>query len=78
MDEQPELSQLRKTISQQFNLAEIRLLCADLGVDYENLSGDTRDEKALSLVEWAQRHGRLPALIDAINHRHPQMENGLR
>ncbi len=48
MDEQQQSSQLRKIISEQFNKAEIRLLCSDLGVEYENLSGDTRDEQALS------------------------------
>ncbi|MCP4358501.1 MAG: tetratricopeptide repeat protein [Chloroflexi bacterium] len=78
MDKQQPLSQLRKTISEQFNKAGLRLLCSDLGVEYENLSGDTKDEQALSLVEWMERYGRLPELITAVHRRRPELKTGLR
>ena len=58
MTQTEQLVQLRKTISQQFSKEEIRLLCANLGEEYENLAGDTKDTLALSLVELMERKGR--------------------
>ncbi len=78
MDESPNLSQLRQSISKQFDLAELHRLCADLGLDYENLAGATKDEKVVSLAEWAQRHGRIPDLIAAVQQRHPELKTGVR
>ncbi|MCA9956359.1 MAG: hypothetical protein KC434_16640, partial [Anaerolineales bacterium] len=78
MTQQEQLVQLRKTISQQFSKEEIRLLCADLGEEYENLAGSTKDAIAQSLVEWMERRERIPELTDAVQQRHPELKTGLR
>lgn len=78
MDQQENLSQLRQSIIAHFNKAELRLLCADLGVDIESLSGGTIEELALSLVELMGRRGRIPELTAAVQQRHPETKNGLR
>lgn len=41
---------LRDLINQHFNDSELRQLCFDLSVEYENLPGDTRITKAQSFV----------------------------
>ncbi|HID48293.1 MAG TPA: hypothetical protein EYP40_01560 [Chromatiales bacterium] len=56
------LPALRDLIDQHFNNEELRQLCFDLSIAYENLPGDTRILKAQSLVEYCLRHNRLPDL----------------
>jgi hypothetical protein len=54
---------LRKTLSTHFNESELQTLCFDLSIDYENLEGNTKDEKARELVIYCQRNGLLPKLL---------------
>ncbi len=44
------LYDLSQFLSDYFNLEEIRTLCFELGVNYENLPGDTRSRKARELI----------------------------
>lgn len=46
-----------------FNLSELQDLSFNLGVDYENLGGETKRGKARELLLYMQRHGRLSDLI---------------
>ena len=57
------LSDLRRDIVTSFNTEELRNLCADLGIDYENLGGEGREAKARELIAYANRHGRLSELV---------------
>ncbi len=52
----------RDLIDQHFTAEELRQLCFDLGIDYENLPGDTRIAKSQALVAHCLRHNRLPQL----------------
>ncbi|MCW1968597.1 MAG: hypothetical protein KIH69_010830 [Anaerolineae bacterium] len=45
-----------------FNLSEIESLCFEMGIDDENLRGQTKDEKARSLVKHCESRGRLDEL----------------
>ncbi len=56
------LPALRDLIDQHFSDDELRQLCFDLDVEYENLPGDTRIIKAQSLIQHCLRHNRLPDL----------------
>lgn len=49
---------MRQILITYFNLSELRTLCFDLQIDYEDLAGPTKGEKALELVTHMQRHGR--------------------
>lgn len=64
MSEQPLLSQseLRKLITSSFNMGELKVLCQDLDVDFDSLSGDNKDGKALELVSYMKRRNRLAQL----------------
>jgi hypothetical protein len=45
-----------------FNLSEIRTLCFSLGISYEDISGETRTDKARELVAYCERHDRVEGL----------------
>lgn len=66
----PKLTQLRKLLIQHFSLDELRVLCFDLGVEYEDLPGNTRTTKMHDLIKHLQRRGELPGLLkEAVDHR---------
>lgn len=48
---------LEQRIAQQFSLAEIDDLAFQLGIDREEIGGETRGARALALVDYAGRHG---------------------
>lgn len=65
------LANLRNLISTSFNKGELRTLCFDLGVNYENLPGETLEDKARELVDFCQRRGVLKDLIEKCNALRP-------
>jgi hypothetical protein len=55
---------LREKISQAFNLSDLRQLCFDLKISYEDISGgESKQDKVIALIEYAERNGRLSSLI---------------
>ena len=56
------LPNLRDLLAYHFSLEELRGLCFDLGLEYEDLPGETRPGRAQSLIEYCLRRGRLPEL----------------
>jgi hypothetical protein len=63
---------LFKVLSDYFNKGELRDLCFELGIDYDDLDGDTRRDKARELVAFARRHGRLDELEQAVLRARPK------
>lgn len=63
MNNEPTPNELRERITAVMNDNELRNFCQKLGVDYENLAGETKDGKARELIGWMQRRGRLPELV---------------
>jgi hypothetical protein len=47
---------LRNFIVNNFSMDEVKLLCNNLGIDHENLGGDSKQSKVLELVAYCQRH----------------------
>ncbi|KAA3661795.1 MAG: hypothetical protein DWQ04_15325 [Chloroflexi bacterium] len=62
----PEPRLLRQTLIHHFNTEELRDLCFDLGLDFEQLSGNEKGSKARSLVEYWINRRDLKTLINAI------------
>ena len=56
----------------QFNEAEIRTSCFEMGVNFENLEGEGLGNKARELVAHLQRRGRLSELIAYIDRERSQ------
>jgi len=71
-----DLPQLRDFITRYFNADELRDLCFDLGIEYENLGGDNKSAKARELVAYCQRHSRLADLEAACRRLRPDTAPG--
>lgn len=56
--------QLNQFLNQHFNLGELRTLCFELNIPYEDLEGgESRSAKVLALVGYSQRHGLYDTLV---------------
>lgn len=64
--------QLRNAIIEHFDLDEVRDLCFELDVQFDELAGDTLSEKARELVLFLDRRRDLPALIEACRRLRPK------
>jgi len=58
------LTRLRRILTERFDEGELRILCFDLGVDYDSLPGRGKANKARDLVAYLERHKQLSALIE--------------
>lgn len=65
--------QLRQTLATRFSLEELRTLCQDLGVDYEDLPAMGKTGKARELISYLQRRDRLADLVEVINRKRPDI-----
>ncbi len=61
-------AELRDKIAFHFNIGELQNLCFDLSIKYENLPGNTLDDKSRELVDYCVRHGRIENLIDRLKY----------
>ena len=66
--------QLRDDLLTVFNLDELQSLCRRLGVEYERLRGQTRQDKAGLLIGTMERNGRLPELVQEVVRERPHLE----
>jgi hypothetical protein len=64
---------LHEAIAEYYNLAELRMLAAALGLNHEELDGEGLGDTALELVLWMRRHGRLEALLTALAAQRPHV-----
>ncbi len=55
---------LRQGIEKCYSLDELRILCFDLSVDFDILSGTNKQTKSLELIEYLDRRNRLPNLVE--------------
>ncbi len=53
------MNELQELITTKFKDSELRTLCVDLGVDYDNLHGMSKADKARELITYLDRRGRL-------------------
>lgn len=58
------LTQLRQILTDRFGAGELRTLCFDLGIDYDDLPGDGKTDKARELVSYLDNRGRISELIE--------------
>lgn len=58
-------NKLRQILIDYFDESELQNLAFDLGVDYENLPGQSKGDKARGLIAFLERRGRLSELVQA-------------
>ncbi len=66
------LSELVEKIARSFNLSELLELCVGLDIEYENLSGQNRNDKVIALVNYCKRHRRLEELVEHCEKLRPK------
>ena len=69
----PLVPTLRQLLTDYFNETELRNLCFDLDVEYENLSGPTKADKARELVSLLKRSDRIPELLKRCSKLRPNV-----
>lgn len=65
--------QLRQNIQTYFNKDEIETICFDLGIDYDNLSGDTKESLVREMLLHTARKQQLDVLLEICRQRRPQV-----
>src|SRR5690606_13832693 len=68
-----DLPRLREQIRALFSDGELRDLCMDLDIDYEELPGAAKGDKARELILYVERTGRLPELVARVVAMRPHI-----
>ncbi|MCA9899144.1 MAG: hypothetical protein KC433_13210 [Anaerolineales bacterium] len=66
--------QLQEDILTVFNLAEFQALCRRLGLEYDELRGNTQRDKVALLIGTLERKGRLLELVQEVVGERPHLE----
>lgn len=66
-----EFSQLRQLLNKHFNLTELQDLCFFLNIDFQNLRGETKDEKIIALIYFLGRQKQLESLLTRCRESRP-------
>lgn len=64
-------NELRQILIDYFDEGELQNLTFDLSVDYENLPGKTKGDKARELIAFLERRGRVSELVQACRQLRP-------
>jgi len=64
---------LRQLINRHYRQDDLRLLCTDLGLDYDHLPGDTKLLKVNTLLRQYDRSGQLADLIIGLRSKNPEI-----
>ncbi len=64
---------LRRALDDGYNTDELRDLCFELGIDYEDLPGETQSAKARELVLFAKRHNLTAQLVAVVMAARPHL-----
>lgn len=64
---------LRKNLTNFFNQSDLRTLCFDLGIEYEDLPGTTRTDKARELIEFCIRNLQIHGLLLYCREKRPRV-----
>ncbi len=68
-----DLRKLLRLFNDSFNLDELQELSFDLHVEFENLEGSTKKQKARSLIQYFSRRNRINVLIIAVTEQRPDI-----
>ena len=70
---QADLAKLRQMLATEFSEEELRTLCSDLDIDYDNLRGESKADKTMALIDHLRRQLRLPDLIKVGKRMRPDV-----
>ncbi len=64
---------LFETLGKHFSEQELKTLCFYLDIDYDDLPGEGREDKARELVKCIKRHGRVHEFVEIGQKRRPDI-----
>lgn len=68
-----DLIHLQRQLVEYFDLGELKTLCFDLSMDYDELAGETKSDKARELVKAAYKNGRVPDVVQQCEEVRPNV-----
>lgn len=68
------LSDLHRQLDSLFSLEEVRGLCFELGVDFDNVVGEGKSARIRNLILQLARRGQLQDLVDTVARERPLAE----
>lgn len=69
-----DLVYVQKALVDGFSLSELRTLCVMVGVNPDEIAGDTLSARARELVIYCYRFGRLPDLLERSKELNPRLD----
>lgn len=69
-----DLGRLRETIVKSYSMSELKVLCSDIGVDFEELAGEDKALKAQELIQYLDRRQQLSILITYCSKTRPNVQ----
>jgi hypothetical protein len=67
------MRQLRQMLNQHLNLEEVRLLCFDLHIEFDDLLGETKKGKIAALLQRVEREQKLTQLLEFLEHEYREV-----
>lgn len=68
-----EKARLRQLVAAAFNLDELRALCFDMGIDYEDIPGESKMRKIIELISYFGRQNSIVQLIQYLSLARPNV-----
>ncbi len=72
--ERKHLVRLRQTIVERFNESDLRTLCFDLGIDYDDLGGRGKADNVRELLDYLYRRRRIRELLAKCKQERPDVD----
>ena len=69
-------TQLRQILATRFDASDLRMLCFELDMSYDDLAGRSKTEKEIELITYLEHRNRLPDLVEAGKRLRPDVDWG--
>jgi hypothetical protein len=63
-------------LTNRLSASDLRTLCFALGMDYDDLAGGSKPDKSRELIQYLERRGRLPDLVEELRRWRPDIDLG--
>jgi hypothetical protein len=67
-------SKLRQQMAVAFSESELRTLCFDLRIEFEELTGKNKSDKICELIAYCERRGKLCLLVAMVKQQRPNID----
>ncbi len=64
-----DMQAIRVALMGAFDLSELKVLCIDLSIDWDEIAGQRKSERIADLLLYSKRHSRLADLISYVNEQ---------